>query len=45
MVTLLGFACILANVVLLEIFVPDLIGPVLIHIGSRQQEEQLGMNS
>ncbi|KAL8661601.1 MAG: hypothetical protein Q9202_005429 [Teloschistes flavicans] len=27
MVTLLGFFCILANVVLLEIFVPDLVGP------------------
>lgn len=27
MVTLLGFGCILANVILLEIFVPDLIGP------------------
>ncbi len=28
MVTLLGFFCILANVALLEIFVPDLVGPV-----------------
>ena len=28
MVTLLGFFCILANVILLEIFMPDLVGPV-----------------
>ena len=28
MVTLLGFFFILANVALLEIFVPDLVGPV-----------------
>ena len=28
MVTLLGFFCILANVALLEIFMPDLVGPV-----------------
>ncbi len=28
MVTLLGFACILANVACLEIFMPDLVGPV-----------------
>ena len=28
MVTLLGFFCILANVICLEIFVPDLVGPV-----------------
>ncbi|KAL8936141.1 MAG: hypothetical protein Q9216_005089 [Gyalolechia sp. 2 TL-2023] len=27
MVTLLGFGCILVNVILLEIFIPDLIGP------------------
>ncbi|KAL8639324.1 MAG: hypothetical protein Q9228_003630 [Teloschistes exilis] len=27
MVTLLGFFCILANVILLEIFIPDLVGP------------------
>ena len=29
MVTLLGFFCILANVILLEIYIPDLVGPVL----------------
>lgn len=28
MVTLLGFFCILVNVALLEIFMPDLVGPV-----------------
>ena len=28
MVTLLGFLCILINVLLLQIFIPDLVGPV-----------------
>ena len=28
MVTLLGFLCILVNVLFLEIFIPDLVGPV-----------------
>lgn len=27
MVTLLGFVCILVNVVFIQIFVPDLVGP------------------
>lgn len=29
MVTLLGFFFILADIILLEIFIPDLVGPVL----------------
>jgi ethanolaminephosphotransferase len=28
MVTLLGFFCILANICILEIYIPDLVGPV-----------------
>jgi ethanolaminephosphotransferase len=31
LVTLLGFFCILGNIVVMEVYVPDLVGPVRRH--------------
>lgn len=34
LVTLLGFFCILGNIILLEIYIPDLVGPVSIALAA-----------
>ena len=47
MVTLLGFMFILGNVALVELYVPDLVGPVrqcfippkLVHVGEEQEAD------
>jgi len=43
LVTLLGFFFILGNVVLLELYIPDLVGPVSRHMELHTEEEADGI--
>lgn len=39
LVTLLGFFFILGNIVLLEVYIPDLVGPVSIKLDTSKDED------